>query len=190
MRIESAMTARQEDHDGPACMSRRAFLLSGGLAVTMVTLGAIPGLGWGAGKVVIKVNYPRVKIGTLSGLRNGSPVEFAYPFPDVSNILVKLGAPAAGGVGPQQDVVAFNQQCTHMGNSLRGTYRQDHQVFGPCPKHLTVFDLTRHGMVVSGHATESLPQIMLETVGNDIYAVGVLGLVFGHSGDFVAPPIA
>ena len=35
-------------------------------------------------------------------------------------------------------------------------------------------------MVVSGHATESLPQIVLEINGDDIYAVGVMGLVYGY----------
>jgi arsenite oxidase small subunit len=47
--------------------------------------------------------------------------------------------------------------------------------------HLTTFDLTRHGMVISGHATESLPQIVLEVQGDDIYAVGVQGLVYGYA---------
>ena len=51
---------------------------------------------------------------------------------------------------------------------------------GPCPTHLTTFDLTRHGIVIAGHATESLPQITLEVQGDDIYASGVLGLVFGR----------
>ena len=36
-------------------------------------------------------------------------------------------------------------------------------------------------MVISGHGTESLPQIVLEIDGDDIYAVGVLGLVYGYS---------
>ena len=36
-------------------------------------------------------------------------------------------------------------------------------------------------MVISGHGTESLPQIVLEVQGDDIYAVGVMGLVYGYS---------
>jgi arsenite oxidase small subunit len=83
--------------------------------------------------------------------------------------------------GQKKDIVAFNQQCTHMGGPLDGTYKPQHQVLGPCPLHLTTFDLTRHGMVASGHATESLPQIVLEIKGDDIYAVGVMGLVYGYS---------
>lgn len=60
-------------------------------------------------------------------------------------------------------------------------------MFGPCPIHLTTFDLTRHGMVVSGHATESLPQIVLETEGDDIYAVGVMGLLHNYASNLARP---
>ena len=58
---------------------------------------------------------------------------------------------------------------------------------GPCPSHLSTYDLTRHGMVVAGHATEGLPQVLLETRGDDIYAVGVMGLIYGFSNNQVAP---
>jgi len=161
------------------CMSRRQFLLSGGAAVALVSLGALPGLAEAA--QALKASYPRQKVGRLSALKVGEPLNFTYPYPDVRNVLVKLGTPAGGGIGPGQDVVAFNQQCTHMGGPLDGSYKPQHQVLGPCPLHLTTFDLTRHGMVVSGHATESLPQIVLEVQGDDIYAVGVMGLVYGYS---------
>lgn len=166
------------EEGGHACMSRRQFLLAGG-AIVMVA--ATPGLGLAAPMQALKADYSKVKIGKLSALKEGVPVEFSYPYPNVRNILVKLGAPAGAGVGKDADVVAFNQQCTHMGGPLQGTYKAQHQVLGPCPLHLTTFDLTRHGMVVSGHATESLPQIVLETQGDDIYAVGVLGLIYGYS---------
>ena len=36
-------------------------------------------------------------------------------------------------------------------------------------------------MVVAGHATEALPQVFLELEGDDIYAIGVLGLIYGYS---------
>lgn len=165
------------EEGGRACMSRRQFLLSGG---AVITLAAVPG-GLTFAAQALKADYPKVKIGSLSALKLGKPVAFAYPYPNVRNILVKLGAPAGAGVGKDNDVVAFNQQCTHMGGPLDGTYKDKHQVLGPCPLHLTTFDLTRHGMVVSGHGTESLPQILLETQGDDIYAVGVMGLIWGYS---------
>ena len=172
------------------CLNRRQLLLSGGLTVAVVALAGFPDTALAQRKkrakdagpqLALKADYPRQKIGTLSALKTGQPVEFAYPYNNVRNILVKLGAPAGAGIGPSQDVVAYNQLCTHMGASLAGTYKDRHQVLGPCPLHLTTFDLTRHGMVVSGHATESLPQIVLEAAGDDIYAVGVMGLIYGYS---------
>jgi arsenite oxidase small subunit len=173
-------TTREHPIEGFGCMSRRQMLLASGGAVTVVTLAGAPGLAFAQPVRAVKAEYPRQKIGTLSQLKKGEPVEFDYPNKDVGNMLVKLGVPAGGGVGPQKDVVAFNQLCTHMGASLHGTYKDAHQILGPCPLHLTTFDLTRHGMVVSGHGTESLPQIVLEAAGDDIFAVGVMGLVYGH----------
>lgn len=172
-----------EDHEGGdrACMSRRRFLLTGGALSTLVTLSGIPGLSFAAPVHALKADYQKVKIGKLSALKQGVPINFNYPYPDVRNLLVKLGVPAGAGVGAERDIVAFNQQCTHMGGPLDGTYKAQHQVLGPCPLHLTTFDLTRHGMVAAGHATESLPQIVLEVKGDDIYAVGVMGLVHGYS---------
>ena len=46
--------------------------------------------------------------------------------------------------------------------------------------HQSTFDLTRHGMIIGGHATQSLPQVLLELEGDDIYAVGMLGLIYGR----------
>lgn len=183
--MERVMLKRESRYasDEPACMSRREFLLTGGAAVAVVALEAIPGAAFAQGQpqMALRADYPRQRIGRLSALVKGKPVDFAYPYPTVSNILVKLGVPAGGAVGPEQDVVAFNLQCTHMGGPLHGTYKDEHQVLGPCPLHLTTFDLTRHGMVVAGHATESLPQIVLELRGDEIFAVGVQGLIYGYS---------
>lgn len=171
-----------EHADGDrACMSRRGFLLSGGATVAVVSLAGLPMDAEAQGVRALRASYPRLKIASLSALKLGDPVAFNYPYPDVRNIVVKLGAVAGGGVGADKDVVAFNQQCPHMGGPMDGTYKPEHQVLGPCPLHLTTFDLTRHGMVVSGHSTESLPQIVLEVQGDDLYAVGVQGLVYGYS---------
>lgn len=169
-----------DDGDDRACMSRRSFLLSGGSAIAVVALG-LPDEAAAQGARALRATYPRVKVARLSALELGKPVPFTYPYPDVRNIVVKLGAVAGGGVGPDKDIVGFNQQCPHQGGPMDGTYKPDHQVLGPCPLHLTTFDLTRHGMVISGHATESLPQIVLEVQGDDIYAVGVQGLIYGYS---------
>ncbi len=169
------------------CLSRRAFLLSGGSAVTILTLGGLSDA-FGQGAALQVASYPRRKIGRLSQLTVGQPVSFQYPWRDFNstNMLVKLGVPAGGGMGPDQDIVAFSTLCTHMGGPLAGQYRRQYRVLGPCPFHLTTFDLTKHGMVVAGQATESLPQIVLEVKGEEIWATGVMGLIYGYHSNLAA----
>ena len=175
------MTSHGSSDDRP-CYSRRAFLLGSGTAVTVTLLDGPLHLALGQGTALQKATYPRRLIGWMSQIKPDQPVSFQYPWKDAnsSNMLVKLGTAAGGGAGPQRDVVAFSTLCTHMGGPLAGQYRGQHKVVGPCPLHLTTFDLTRHGMVVSGQATESLPQIVLETKGEEIWAVGVMGLIYGY----------
>ncbi len=184
----------------PACnatnssvmMNRREFLFSAGSVITMLS---IPN--WMHHEDIPTrmqaqiAEYPRQLVGQFSQLRVGEVVSFNYPWehPNATNFLIKLGQPAGGGVGPDSDVVAFNSLCTHQGGPLAGKFNTQMGVVGPCPLHWTTFDLTRHGMVVSGHATMGLPQIVLETAGDDIYAVGVLGLIFGYYNNLVEPTI-
>jgi len=170
-----------EPHGDRFCLSRRAFLLSGGTVVTVMALGGLSEV-FGQGAALQVASYPRRKIGRVSQLKVDQPVSFQYPWKDFNstNMLVKLGVPAGGGVGPDQDIVAFSTLCTHMGGPLAGQYRGQYKVLGPCPFHLTTFDLTKHAMVVAGQATESLPQIVLETQGDEIWATGVMGLIYGY----------
>ncbi len=123
--------------------------------------------------------YPPVKIGSVSALRSGDEVAFSYPTESSPAALFKLGRPAAGGIGPDRDIVAFNTDCTHMGCPLAGGFNVEHGILGPCGCHFTTFDLTHRGMVVIGQATENLPQILLDIDGDDILAVGTIGIVYG-----------
>ncbi len=81
----------------------------------------------------------------------------------------------------------FNTICPHMGISLLGSYKAEHQVMGSCPSHLSTYDLTRHGMIISGHATQGLPQVTLEARGDEIYATGVMALIYGFGDNEVQP---
>jgi arsenite oxidase small subunit len=168
-------------------VSRRQFLFMGAAAVSLIALERII-----PGRVLYAqtASFDRERIASLSELEVGVPVSFSYPYehPNTVNNLIKLGSPAGGGMGPENDVVAFNTICPHMGFPLTGAYKPDHQVMGPCGWHLTTFDLTRHGIVISGHATQGLPQITLELDGDDIYATGVQALIFGFSDNGKAPP--
>lgn len=158
------------------CVNRRQFLLAGG---SVIALSALPGLG-AATRLAVK-DYPRQSIIALNKLKENVPVDFQYPpnIPSSPFFVVKLGEMAGMGIGPDKDIVAFSYMCSHMGGPLQGQYKSKHKAIGPCPLHLTTFDLTRHGMVIAGHATESLPQARLEISRGQIYATGVMGLIYG-----------
>ena len=161
-------------------MNRRQVLLTGGIATTMVMVG-IPGAPEAQTPAVIST-YPRKFIAKLSELKTDEPFDFEYPDEGeyAESILVKLGQKSGGGIGPDADVGAFNYTCTHQGGPLQGTYKAADKALGPCPLHLTTFDLTRHGIFISGQAYQSLPQVLLELDGDDIYAVGMFGLIYGR----------
>ncbi len=165
------------------CLSRRAFLIGSSAAAATTVFLSIPGM---TGKAAAQMTtYPKKKIGRLSRLKVDTPIPFSYPDSGANslNLMIKLGEAAGGGIGPKQDVVAFSILCTHMGGPV-ASYLKIDKVLGPCPFHQTTFDLTKHGMVISGHATESLPQVMLELKGDDIYAVGMIGLIYGRYDNF------
>ena len=165
----------------PRCLvNRRQFLLTGGIATTVVMVG-IPGVPEALTPAAVST-YPRKFIARLSELNVDEPFDFEYPDEGeyAESILVRLGREAGGGLGPDRDVVAFNYTCTHQGGPLQGTYQAADKALGPCPLHLTTFDLTRHGIFISGQAYQSLPQVLLELDGDDIYAVGMFGLIYGR----------
>jgi arsenite oxidase small subunit len=167
---------------GGCLMSRRAFLFNSTATVAgTVLLTSIPGFE-GQAIAATVTRYPRQLIGKLSQLETGVPVSFNYPDTggNSGSMLVKLVEKGGGGIGPSEDVIAFNTVCTHMGGDMKKSFKAEHSVLGQCPLHQSTFDLTRHGMIISGHATESLPQVLMELDGDDIYAVGMLGLIYGR----------
>ncbi len=174
--------AKKEEKCFSLCSNRRQFLLASGVATATVVLSGIPGMGAKKAEAITS-GYPRQKVASLSSLKTGKPVEFKYPDTKKysGSFIVKLGTQAGGGVGPAKDVVAFNNFCQHMGGKmLDGGYKAADKAIGPCPYHQTTFDLTRHGIVISGHSTESISQILLEVEGNDVYAYGMMGLIYGR----------
>lgn len=169
-------------------MSRREFLMYSGsaAAVSIVPITLFPGTAQARMLEAEVTKYPRKLIGKLSKLKANKPVDFNYPDNGANSeaMLVNLGnVQAGGGVGPKRNVVAYSYLCTHQGGPLQGRYKAvgKHRVIGQCPFHLSTFDLTRHGIVVSGQAFQSLPQVLLEIEGDNIYAVGMMGLIFGRN---------
>lgn len=180
--IEAINGPAQARGKARACvMNRRSFLLTSGVATATVMVAIQTGEGLAHVPAAV-ATYPRKLIGRLSELVADEPLDFTYPDDAAysASMLIKLGRKAGGGIGPEQDVVAFNYTCTHQGGPLQGTYQAADKALGPCPLHLTTFDLTRHGMFISGQAYQSLPQVLLELDGDEIYAVGMFGLIYGR----------
>ena len=131
-------------------------------------------------------SFPRVRVANISSLQVNGYVTFDYPLVGESNMIVKLGQRATGGVGPDGDVIAFSIVCQHLG-CVVGYAASNSKASGPagaCPCHGSVFDLVNGGKVVSGPAPRPLPQVSLqfdESTG-DIYAVGMgPPTIFGHN---------
>lgn len=162
-------------------ISRRSFLKVGG--------GVAAGLTAGITSVQAKTTTPDVGRATLPypsklvSLAKKMPVNstVAFNFPDESSpcAAIKMGKPVPGGVGPEQDIVAYSTMCSHMGCPV--SYDQQTRTFR-CPCHFSTFDAEISGQMVCGQATENLPGIVLKyNAKNDtVTAVGVNGLIFGR----------
>ncbi|MCU7918839.1 MAG: arsenate reductase (azurin) small subunit [Candidatus Thiodiazotropha sp. (ex Dulcina madagascariensis)] len=171
---------------GKCMLNRRQFLMYSGsaaAAASTISISLFPGQAQAKARVV---GYPRKLVAKLSQLKDNQPLDFNYPDdgPNSNCFVVKMdGAKAGGGIGSQRDIVGFSYLCTHQGGYLTGKYQAvgEHRVLGQCPLHLSTYDLTRHGIIVSGQAYQSIPQVLLELDGDDVYAVGMMGLIFGRN---------
>lgn len=164
----------------PLCMHRRHMMA---LAAASLAVGAAVGQASAQSPVGTRIDpavYPEKRVAKLSELEVGVPLAFTYPLENHPNLLFRLGEEALRGVGPQKDVVAFSALCTHMGGNLNGRYRHDVKALGPCPFHFSVFDLRKGGMPVHASATQNLPQILLRVEGDNVIAIGVVGLIYGQ----------
>ncbi|MFT6915929.1 MAG: arsenite oxidase small subunit [Motiliproteus sp.] len=173
---------------GKCMLSRRNFLMYSGstaAAASVISINLFPGTAQAQTLPARVTAYPRKLVAKFSELQENVPVNYNYPDDgmNTSCMVVKMGVQGGGGVGPQRDVVGYSYMCTHQGGPLNGSYlaTDEHRTLGQCPFHLSLFDLRRHGIIVSGQAYESLPQVLLEVDGDDIYAVGILGLLFGRN---------
>lgn len=111
--------------------------------------------------------YESNKIGTVSQLKNDGELDFFYPD----------DASMCKAVYIDGEVKAYSTICTHKGCPTM--YNKELQQF-ECPCHFTKYDAAKDGQMVIGHATGGLPKVLLEIKGDDIYAVGFDGLIFGR----------
>jgi len=192
----------ESNKDDKTDQARRSFLKTTVVASAVIAIGGVaavakpfllPSAGSNAG------GFPKVQIVdsnnnniTVSSLQLNVPVFFNYPLSTEPNMLVKLGVPAANGIGPDGDIVAFSDLCQHLGcnpgfvaKGQSPSFAQSYVAPGPemyCPCHGSKYDLLNDAAVINGPTPRPVPRVILQTdeEGN-IFAVGMTPpTIFGH----------
>lgn len=170
-------------------VKRRRFLQTGGSGlVAVATLGPMDQAKaqstTAATPASTTLDYPTVEVTAAESMNPSEPIHFAYPDADSPCMAVKLGRPAPGGVGPDQDIVAYSLLCTHMGCPTY--YDKETRTF-KCPCHFSEFDAEKAGQMICGQATQDLPRILLEydDATQTVRAVGIDGLIYGRQANIL-----
>jgi len=163
-------------------LSRRDFLIVGTIGVAGAV--AAPGLSgtvraadMASPATTAAASYPVVDIAPLASIEPGAQIAFNYPDPDAPAVLLALPGPAAGGIGPDNRLVAFSILCTHKGCPVN--YLPERQMF-VCPCHWSSFDPAKSGQMIIGQGSQPLPQIQLRVQNGMVQAVGIDGLIYGR----------
>lgn len=172
-------------------LSRRIFLKSSGGAAAAVgaataafipiSAEAAPAAGTNTST---NLNYPKRGVGKAGGMPVNQVVAFAYPDASSPCVAIRMGSPVMGGVGPNQDIVAYSTLCSHMGCPVG--YDGETKTF-KCPCHFSIFDPEKGGEMVCGQATENLPRVLLnyDAKTDTVAAVGVDGLIYGRQANIL-----
>jgi len=162
-------------------VSRRGFLKAGGAAVAgagaSVALVSNAEAATQTGRSTLP--YTAKVVVAAEKLRENVPVSFTFPDASSPCVVVKMGNAVQGGVGPDNDIVAFSTMCTHMGCPV--AYEAESKTF-KCPCHFSIFDAEKSGQMVCGQATEDLPRIVLryDSKSGQVSAVSIEGLLYGR----------
>ncbi|MBI4636643.1 MAG: arsenate reductase (azurin) small subunit [Candidatus Rokubacteria bacterium] len=155
--------------------TRRDFIKLGGAAGLAAALPRESG-------AATDGRYPVVTVAPLPGIAKGATLAFTYPDVRSPALLMRLGEEAAGGVGPDRDIVAYSTLCTHKGCTVG--YKPERKLL-ICPCHWSTFDPAKAGMLVIGQASQHLPQIELRVERGLVQAVGISGLIYGRHTNIV-----
>ena len=160
-------------------VGRRQFLRGSVFAAAgAATVAALPAEPARAAPGLALVDYPSNRLANVGDLKVNEPLEVSYPDPDAPGVLLKLGKPVEGGVGPDGDIVGFTTLCPHKGFPL--IYDAEDRSLG-CPGHYSKFDAEKGGLEIWGHATQNLPQYQLRVDDKgDVYAEGLDELLYGR----------
>lgn len=159
-------------------VGRRHFLRGGAVAAAGAAVATALPTQAQAAPAMARIDYPSNRLGNVSELSVNKPLDVAYPDDEAPGVLLRLGTPVEGGVGPDGDIVGFTTVCPHKGYSMN--YMAEDRTFN-CPAHFSRFDVEAGGQQVWGHATQNLPQYVLRVdEKGDIYAEGVDELLYGR----------
>ena len=180
----------------PLAISRRDFLkltAAGGGAITILALtSSLKALTF-IPEAKTQLSWPKIKVTNINSLKLLTPITFNYPLTNTPNLLVKLGVKAKGGIGPDQDIVAFSDICQHLGcfygfvppkgsppcnKSYSASLSE-----GYCCCHGSQYDFVDGAKVIGGPAPRPVPQVQLELNEStgDISAVSMgPPTIFGH----------
>ncbi|HMK95828.1 MAG TPA: cytochrome b5 domain-containing protein [Candidatus Limnocylindrales bacterium] len=178
----------QPAQPSPPMMERRTFLklaAAAGGAVTIAALLSTLKAGTYVPPPTVVAAWPIVTVANVKSLTNLTPIVFYYPLTNTPNYLVKLGVPATGGIGPNNDIVAFSAICQHLGciygfvapggsppcnSSFKAVVPM-----GYCCCHGSQYNFLEAAKVIGGPAPRSVPMVKLQfdsSTGN-ITAVGM-----------------
>jgi Rieske Fe-S protein len=132
----------------------------------VLTSGAfVAGQGWIAAKSLVRRRRDaapaRARIASLAALRPGTAMMFAYPTETDPCLLVRTR---------DGELLAYSQKCTHLSCAVIPELDAD---ILRCPCHDGIFEL-RTGRNIAGPPPRPLPAIVLDVVGDDVFAIGVV----------------
>lgn len=177
-------------------LDRRGFLklaAVGGGAITIIALASSLKAATFVPVVTTTFAWPKITVTNIKSLSPLTPISFNYPLTNTPNVLVKLGVAAKGGVGPDNDIVAFSDICQHLGcfysfvppngsPPCNASYKAPDAI-GYCCCHGSQYDFADGAKVIGGPAPRPVPQVQLEydsSTGN-INAVSMgPPTIFGH----------
>ncbi len=174
-----------------AKLNRRFFLKNSGSAAAVLGSVVIPIKNADAATAAkastagaTTLAYPKKGVGKAGGMPVNQAVSFSYPDASSPCYAIRMGNAVPGGIGPNQDIVAYSSLCTHMGCPV--AYDGGTKTF-KCGCHFSVFDPEMGGQMVCGQATENLPKIRLEydAKTDSVNAVGIDGLIYGRQANIL-----
>ena len=153
-RRDFAIDWPQDNHVARRDFTKFLVLTSGAFAA---------GQGWIAAQSLVRHRLPpspRKRIAAVTDVPVGESMMFDYPSDHDPCLLIHLA---------ENKLVAFSQKCTHLSCAVIPLF-QDGVLLCPC--HKGYFDLAT-GRNIAGPPPRPLPQIELEVVSGEVFAVSV-----------------